>query len=195
MRSPRSLLVSLLTACLLAAAPAGCGLFGEPKADVDNPVHFTDDGFAFDHPGNWETQVEREDIDEVTLTTVYVQSKYGNAMVIVQQFTPAVPLNYDQLAADFMLGIEEGTPDIASVEELDGGDRPVIHRELLGAEREGRKVRYAPSVLGESVAHTVEIYFVELEARTLVIYTQVPDEDRGKAERGFDLVLDSLVET
>ena len=184
---------TLLLAPLALATSTGCDLFGEPKPDVANKQTFSGEGLHFDYPGNWESQVERETVEGgVTLTSIFVQAKRGNAMAIVQQFSPAVPVDYDMLVAEFVKGVQEGMPGFASAKQLDGGQWPAINRTLVGADRPGRQVHYAAEVLGESVPHTVEIFFVELEDRTVVVYTQVPDEDRGKAVPGFDLLLDSL---
>jgi len=193
MRRLLGLLLSTALLSPLVLGSTGCGILGEPKADVVNRLEFDRDGLSFDYPGNWETQVERETVEGgVTLTSVFVQAKRGNAMVIVQQFSPAVPVDYDMLVSEFVKGVQEGMPGFASAKQLDGGQWPELTRKLVDSERPGRQVHYAAEVLGESVPHTVEIFFVEAEDRTVVVYTQVPDEDRSKAEAGFNLVMDTL---
>ncbi len=186
-------LLRLALVASLLATPLGCGMFGEPTPDLDDKQRYAEHGLSFEYPGNWKTEVEQEQLPGgVSLTSITVSGKRGNAMTIVQQFQPAVPVDYDDLVGEFVVGVREAMPGFVEARQLDSGDWPTIHRQLFGAEREGRKVRYAIELLGESVPHTVDIYFAELEDRLVVVYAQIPDEDRDKAMPGFNLIMDSI---
>lgn len=176
----------------LLFTPLACGLFGEPKPDIADAQRHTGAGLTFQYPGNWETEVEQDQVNGITVTMITASSKHGNAVAIVQQFQPLPEIDPDQIVLDFFTGIREAIPGVATVTRLDDGVAPTIHRELLGVEREGRKLRYSIEVLGESVPHTVDMIFAELEDRAIVVYSQIPDEDREKAMPGFDLIMDSL---
>lgn len=180
-----------LFASLLVGSPA-CGLLGEPAPDLAGAKSFAVAGLRFEHPGNWETEVEGEQIDDLTLTTITVTSKYGNALAGIQQFQPHIAIDRDQVVLDFFEGVETNTPAMAEVRRLDGGKAEVITQTLFGSEREGRRLRYTIEVAGESLPHTVDIVIAELEDRSVIVYTQIPDEDRGKATPGFDRITSSL---
>jgi hypothetical protein len=176
----------------LLFTPLACGMFGEPKPDIVDAQRHTGAGLTFQYPGNWEIEVEQQPINDITVTMITATSKRGNAVAIVQQFQPLPVVDRDQIVVDFFAGIREAMPGVATIARLDGGVAPTIHRELLGAEREGRKLRYSIEVLGESVPHTVDMIFAELEDRLIIVYSQIPDSDREVAMPGFDLVMDSL---
>lgn len=176
----------------LLFTPLGCGFFGEPKPDVTDAQRHTGAGLRFDYPGNWETEVEQEQLDDLTMTMITVTSKHGNAVAIVQQFQPLAEVDPDQIVLDFFEGVREAMPGVADISRLDGGNAPTIRRQLFGVEREGRKLRYAIKVLGESVPHTVDMFFAQLDDRLIIVYSQIPDDDRDKVMPGFDLIMDSL---
>jgi hypothetical protein len=185
-------LCKLVLIASLLFTPLGCGMFGEPKPDIAAAQRHTGAGLTFEYPGNWEAEVEQEQLEGMTLTMITVSSKHGNAVAIVQQFQPLPVVDRDQIVQDFYEGITEAVPGVAKINRLDGGTAATIHRALLGAEREGRKLRYSIEIMGESVPHTVDMIFAELEDRLVIVYSQIPDEDREKAMPGFELIMDSL---
>lgn len=182
--------LALLTSLL--GVPLACGMFGEPKPDLEGAETFTGAGLRFEHPGNWETEVEQDKFDDLTMTMITVTSKHGNAVAIIQQFQPQAVVDRDQLVVEFFEGVRESMPGITDIRRLDGGEAEVISQPLLGSEREGRRLRYAIELLGETVPHTVDIVFAELEDRLVIVYTQIPDEDRSKAMPGFERISSSL---
>lgn len=190
MRALPKLLLALTCLTPALGLTTGCG---EPKADIANKQHYSGHHLNFDYPGNWKTSEESEGLGgTLTMTMIYVEAKGGNAMVIVQHFNEGLEVDYDELVSEFVNGMREAMPGIVNIQELDGGQRETIEREIDGQKREGRRIRYAPEIFGESVPHTVEAYFMQFEGEMVILYTQVPDEDRSKAEPGFNLILDSL---
>jgi hypothetical protein len=191
-RLRRLALVGSLLMTLLLITPIACGMFGEPEPDVATAQRHTSAGLTFEYPGNWKTEVAQEHVEGTTITTITVSSKFGNAVALVQQFQPRADVDRDQVVHDFFAGVRGAVPELATIERLDGGQAETIHRRLFGESREGRRLRYAIEMLGEKVPHTVDMVFAELDDRLVIVYAQIPDEDRGKALPGFDLVMDSL---
>ena len=189
MRRLRSLLFAALL-LPLAVTATGCG---EPQAKVNEPLHHSADGLAFDYPGNWKVSVERESIESIELVAVTTESKWGNALTIIQQFKPAVPIDYPTLLDQFIEGMKQSMVGaLVEVHEVEGERAVPTHHALLGEEREGLRMRYTLSLAGESLDHTVDMFVATLDDRTIVVFTQVADEDRSKAEPGFEQVMKTL---
>jgi hypothetical protein len=170
----------------------GCGVFGEPAPNVGSPSHHDAHGLAFDYPGNWTLKGEVEDSEGVELYSAEVESP-GNALVLMQQFKPAISLEVESLMAEVSAGMQEGAKEELGgmADYTEGGTRD-IDRTLLGETRPGKEKRFTLGLLGQKVAHTMLLYPLELEDRSLILYLQIPDEDSSKAQPGFDQILDSL---
>ncbi len=192
-RRPRRRFVPLLTGVLLLAGATSCELLaGEPAADVANAKRYAGHDIAFDYPGNWKQTEESEVIEGIEMVTITTESP-GSSLAIVQQFRPSVPIELEDVLADFTQGMRESLSEEMGgvVGMTDKAVSPVSHT-MLGEPREGRRKQYTLSLLGESADHTVDIYAAELEDRGVIVYIQAADEDRSKAEPGFELVLGSL---
>ncbi len=159
---------------------------------MGSPSHHAANGLEFDYPGNWKLKSEMQNEAGVELYTAEIESS-GNAIAMVQQFKPWVPLVVDELMVDIAAGMREGAKqELGGVVDYVEGDVVDVERTLLGETRTGKEKRFTLSLLGEKVAHTMQIYPVELEDRSLILYMQIPDEDRGKAQPGFDQIYDTL---
>jgi hypothetical protein len=170
----------------------GCGMFGEPAPNVGSPNHHDAHGLAFDYPGNWTLKGDVDDSDGISLYTAEVESP-GNALVMVQQFKPAVPLDIEALIVEVSAGMKDGAKEeLGGMAEYTDDGTGDIDRTLLGETRKGKEKRFTLGLLGQKVAHTMHLYPVELDDRSLVLYLQIPDEDRSKVLPGFDQILDSL---
>lgn len=180
-----------LAAAVACCAGLGCDFFIEPAPDVEHPKEFDLEGITISYPGNWKAVREVEKIEEITMTTATFESG-GHATAIVQHMKPGIPVAGTDWAGEYMKGIQQ-----ASGEELGGlanvGESvksPVTHS-ILGEEREGTRQVFNISLLGESVPHSLDLYPVELEDRTIIFLSQVATEDEAKARPAFDLILDS----
>jgi hypothetical protein len=177
----------------LVVGVAGCGFLGEPAPNVASPNHHAEHELEFDYPGNWTLEGEVEDAEGFELYTVEIESS-GNALAMVQQFKPSLPLDVEQLMADVTEGLRAGAKEeLGGMFDYVDGGLTDVERTTLGELRKGKEKRYALSGLGEKAEHTMHMYPVELEDRSLILYMQIPDEDRAKAQPGFDLIFDTLV--
>jgi hypothetical protein len=194
--------VRMLSRSLAAAAvfcvamSVGCGpiidaVFGEPVADVDHPKAFARAGLAFSYPGNWTVQAEEETIEGIALTTMSVESP-GAAILTMVQYQPGTEFG-PGYAEEFLAGLElEIKSTVGGAMEVKGLGVVDAERTLLGQKIVGKQKRLMITVIGEKVPHTQGAFVIDLEDRTVVIYSQVADEDIKKAQPGFDQVLDSL---
>jgi hypothetical protein len=177
---------------VVLAGTLGCHLLGEPTPNVGSPNHHAANGLDFDYPGNWTLKSEMQNEEGIALYTAEIESS-GNAIAMVQQFEPSVPLEVDQLMVDLTTGMREGAQqEFGGVIDYADGRIVDVERTLLGQTRTGKEKQFTLSALGEKLAHTMQVYPVELEDRSLILYMQVPDEDRAKAQPGFDQIYDSI---
>ncbi len=187
----RARLVAIALVSAVGVPALGCGWLIEPKPDVDNPKAFELDGLSLSYPGNWSVSQESEAVENVTITTATFEST-GNAMLIVQQFAPSVPLDMSELATEYASTIQSSaSTEMGGIATVNVGASTEISREILGASRNGRQTHMSISVLGESVPHTLDVLGAELEDRTVVFISQVADEDRAKSLPAFELIMDS----
>ena len=87
-----------LSPCLLACAlvgGVGCekvtGFFSEPRAQVESPQRYGKDAISFAYPGNWSVKEEALLENGIAVNNITVESA-GNAILMVQTFKPAVPI-------------------------------------------------------------------------------------------------------
>ena len=190
---------TIFTPCLLACAlvgGAGCervsGFFSEPQAQVESPQRYEKDGISFEYPGNWKLTEETIEENGITVNNITVESA-GNALLMVQTFEPAVPL---ELATHFevvMNGMQEAVDkQVGGLAEGARGAVTDFQRQFLGEQRPGKRGEITVSILGEKVPGVVSMFVAVLEDRTVLLFSTVPDADRAKVEPGFDQVIDSL---
>lgn len=181
----------LLPLALAAAAP-GCGLFFEPTPDVAAAQVYDANGLRFDYPGNWKHEAEVTATDGIETVLVTVEST-GSAIAMVQQFKPAIAIDPDE-----MLGVLTTEMRKAAGEQLagaldyaQGGTRSAT-RTMLGGERPVRASSFEVALVGQKVPHTFEVIVAELDDRSIMVFTQAPDEDLATARPGFDQIVGSL---
>jgi hypothetical protein len=177
---------------VLLGGTLGCHLLGEPTPNVGSPNHHAAHGLEFDYPGNWTLKGEVDNEEGIELYTANVESS-GNAIAMVQQFKPALELDVEQMMIDVTAGMKEGAEqELGGVVDYSDGSTDDVQREFLGETRSGKEKHFTLGFLGEKVAHTMQMYPVELEDRALILYMQIPDEDRAKAQPGFDQIFASV---
>lgn len=199
LRSMSSTIRAVLSPCLLACVlvgGAGCervvGFFSEPRAQVESPQRYEKDTISFAYPGNWNVKEEPLVENGIAVNNITVASA-GNAILMIQTFKPAVPLD---LAAHFevvMAAMQEAVDK--QVGGLADGTRGAVtdfERTFLGEQRAGKRGEITVTILSEKVPAVVTMLVAVLEDRTIMVFTTVPDDDRAKVEPGFDQVIDSL---
>jgi len=196
-----SIVRSVLSSCLLACVvgSAGCervvGFFSEPTAQVDTPQRYEKDAISFTYPGNWNVTEETNLENGIEVRNITVASA-GNAMVMIQTFEPAVPI---ELGAHFevvMTAMQDAVDkQIAGLADGTRGAVTDFERAFLGEQRAGKRGEITVTILGEKVPGLVSMFVAGLGDRTVLLFSTVPDADRAKVEPGFDQVIDSLKAT
>jgi len=183
----------VFAACLALPFAAACDPFAQRAADVDNPQTFGEGDLTFEYPGNWKVETNRETVESFTIVTHNLEPRWGNSIAIVQVFTPGVSIEFDQLLSDFRTGMKESLAGaLLEDRQVNGQDSITVEHDLMGSTREGRRMRFAISVLGETTESTVDVYVAELDDRTIIVYTQAPDGDLPQAKPGFEQVMNTL---
>ena len=100
-------------------------------------------------------------------------------------FDPAARLTMRTLIADFA-GRGGGVGEVVP------GPVTTFERAWLGAPRQARRAAIHVVMPGEEADSAIELHVARLPARTVVVFTMVPEGGQAQAGAGFDLVLDSL---
>jgi hypothetical protein len=117
----------------------------------------------------------------------------GNAILMVQTFEPAVPLDLATHFEVVMNGMQQEVDK--QVGGLADGTRGAVtdfQRQFLGEQRPGKRGEITVTILSEKVPGVVSMLVAVLEDRTVLLFNTVPEADRAKVEPGFDQVIDSL---
>lgn len=193
--SPRILACALVSLVSLTTG-AGCdrvaGFFSEPRAQVDSPQHYEKDAISFSYPGNWTVREETSNESGMDLRTINVESA-GNALLMIQSFTPAVEVDLAQHMEITMKAMEEEVGK--QVVGMASGARGAVtdfERTFLGERRTGKRAAITITVVGQKVPSSVALLGATLADRTVLLFTTIPDQDRANVEPGFDQVIDSL---
>ena len=179
-------------ACAAALAIGGCsvpiGLF-LAKHEV---VEYADHGVAFSHRDDWTVTAETETTMGVELTMITIDGP-DSALVVVQQFRPSMSIDVDELLASFTTDMRTTAEQQVGglVDYTQAATQPAT-RTILGSARNGKESHFSLSLLGETLPHTVQLFPIPLEDRTVVVFMQVADEDLADTTEGFDTILDSL---
>ncbi len=177
----------------MASGLAACGLLSEPTPDIAAKNVYDANGLAFDYPGNWKSEAEVSASDGIETVLVSVESS-GSALVMVQQFKPAIAIDPDEMLGLMSAEIRKAAGDqLAGALSVAEGSSSQSTRTMLGAQRPVRRSNFVVSLLGERVPHTFEITVAELSDRSIAVFTQSADEDLAKVTPAFELIVGSLV--
>lgn len=182
-----------LIACVVLTYLSACDPFAARAADVDDPQTFGEGDLSFDYPGNWKISTERETVESFSMVSHTLEPRWGNSLVVVQVFRPGLEIEFEKLLADFWQGMSDSLAgSLIEKRPVDGKDSVEIHHDLLSESREGRRIRFAVEVLGESTVSTVDIYLASLDDRTIVVYAQAPDDELSQARPGFEQIMGTM---
>lgn len=176
----------------LALFTAACDLLSEPTPDVAAKQVYDANGLRFDYPGNWKFTTEVTTTEGIETAIITVESN-GAAIAMVQQFKPAIAVDPDE-----MLGLLTTELRKAAGEQLGGaldyaqGATRSSTRTMLGAERQVRGSKFDLTLLGQKVPHSFEVVVAELPDRSIVVFTQSPDEDLVKVTPAFEQIVGTL---
>ncbi len=176
----------------LGCGLGGCGFFFEPKPDLKDTKTASVASFTVEVPGNWKTELETEDIDGTTLSTLSIESS-GNAIALVQVFEPGIDMPPDTVFDTYVEGVLEASKtEFGGVIEvaLRGSEefvRPVMDTTWLG-----RRGTLDLALLGESVPNRIQTLQRYTEDQTVIIVMQAPLEDWNTVQPGFDFIYDGI---
>ena len=176
---------SVLSLTTLVGFTLACGGVGDQPADIGNPQTFTQDGLAFDYPGNWTATV---DPPQDGILSVQLENP-GNALVIVQSYPSGIRPDLDVATTTMVDAM------VSSISGATGGlaemQPPTItqgSRTIAGAPRDERIANFTLQMFGIDVPHEMHLYAVD----DVLVFTNVADEDASYATPGFDQILDSM---
>lgn len=174
---------------IAAIAALGCGgLLGEPAPDVANPRTEVIGGVTFKVPGNWTTTTEYAD----GLRNTTVESD-GSAFAMVQEFDQSIQMDasaYAKLIRDELEGQVDAT--FGDAVQTTKGDVSPVSRPWFGQMHEGATVPVSVGAAGIVVPFTLEVFQREVDGHTLLVYTQVADEDAAVVRPAFDLIVGTM---
>jgi hypothetical protein len=177
----------------MVGAALGCaGLGGEPPADLSARNTYDQHGVRFEYPGNWRLAEEVTTGEGVEARLLTIETP-GDAVVLIHDIRPPSAMTLAEFSSTYQQGMRDQLQGVTGglLELTDLGSEPLT-RSLLGQEVAGVRERYTIFVLGKSIPHTLDLYPANGGEHTVVVVTQVADEDRRQVELGFDLILDTL---
>ncbi len=172
----------------------GCGIFFEPKPDLDDPKTTTVAGLSVKYPGNWKTELETEDIDGTAFSSLTLESS-GSALAVVQVFEPGIGMSSDTVFETYVEGVLEASEtEFGGVVDVKLRESEDFTRAILDTTWVGRKGTLDLRLLGESVPNRIQTLQRDTDERTIIIVMQAPIEDWKTVQPGFDFIYDGLAE-
>lgn len=166
---------------LVALALAGC----EQAADISSPTVYEKNHVGFSFPANWDVS---EDATQDGVRHIFVESP-GDAIFIALLYPRTDAVSLREFAEWFSAQAGEETP-VANVGESAFSDLEKASGQLSG---EAIGEDFSLSLLGMEIPHRRGYYTTESGDRTAFLVTQVANDDLGKVQPGFDLILGSFV--
>ena len=157
----------------------------EEQADLSNSQAYTKDGVSFTLPGNW-TVVE--DIAEENFRYISIESS-GDAVAGISLFYNGVRIELedyiDLIIESFNDELPVGSRNRGEVFEFTPDNKENIAKAIRN--------QFAITLASVEVPHTSDFYEMKTNSDSVVIFTQVSDEDKDLVQQGFDQILNSFV--
>ncbi len=171
----------LLRLVLLFMAFALVGCF-ERKADLLKQEHYSNNGLAFDYPGNW-SSTPTLDLAMSSVRLITIESP-GDAVVFVFVYEDD-ETQLKEFAEDFASNAEDEIPlggmmnsKMSNIAEADG------YQQI--------KETVDMKLLGQSVPHTRLYGLKKFDDDTVILIFQVATEDLDETKGGYELIRRSL---
>ena len=179
---------------MVLATTVGCGFFMEPKPDLENKKTATVAGLSVSYPGNWKTELESEDVEGATFSSLSIESS-GSALAIIQVFEPGIEMTPEDVFETYIEGmLEASQEEFGGVFDLALRSDESFSRDVLGSSWEGRTGMLDLKLLGENVPHRIQSVQRFKDDKTIIIVVQAPVEDWKTVSPGFDAIYDGLSE-
>lgn len=156
------------------------------------PISYSKDGVSFQHPAEWKVvedvvaqdgtrlrSVDLEGPDEAIVTLIFSPLLAGQD---IEKFAATAARNRAEAA-------KANTAQQARMGPVTA--QPVM-RQVAGKENKGVSQRFVVSMLGQDLPHEAGFFKAAVGETTMIVMTQVADENAKAAEPGMAMVLDTL---
>lgn len=179
--------LALCLAILASLVPAALR-----HAHAAPPATYSKDGVSFDHPAGW--KVTEDVVAQDTTRMRSIDLEGPNEAVVTLMFSPFFSgQDIEKFAATAARNRADAAKANTSQQARMG---PVtatpITRQVAGKENQGVSQRFVVSMLGQNLPHEARFFKAALDGTTVIIMTQVGDEDAKAAEPGFAMALGTL---
>lgn len=163
-----------------------------PANAASDNFTYSRDGVSFDHPAGWKVTEDVVAQDETRMRSIDLEGP--NEAVVTFMFSPFFS---GQDIEKFAAAAARNRADAArtnSAQQARMGTvkATLITRQVAGKESKGVSQRFVVSILGQNLPHEARFFKAALDGTTVIIMTQVADEDAKAAEPGFDMALNTL---
>lgn len=156
------------------------------------PVAYSKDGVSFEHPAGWKVVEDVVAQDETRLRSIDLEGP--NEAVVSFMFSPFLAgQDIEKFAATAARNRESAARDNTAQQARMGAAKVApITRQVAGKENKGVSQRFVVSLLGQNLPHEARFFKANLGETTVIVMTQVSDQDAKATEPGLVMALDTL---
>ncbi|WP_298213214.1 hypothetical protein [Acidovorax sp.] len=171
---------------------ASLALMALKPAHAAPPVAYSKDGVSFEHPADWKVAEDVVAQDETRLRSIDLEGP--NQAVVSFMFSPFLAgQDIEKFAATAARNRENAARDNTAQQARMGPAKAgPITRQVAGKENKGVSQRFVVSLLGQNLPHEARFFKATLGETTVIVMTQVSDEDAKATEPGLVMALDTL---
>lgn len=162
---------------------------GHMKPLGQNPsyktVRYDKDGLSFLYHSTWKI-TEDKIIDGIARQILIDNEGDGGLLVIL--FPPELSLNL----GDFAAKTAKERPSYLTAGTVSETRNLEVRRNFGGHSLQGLRQKFSASLFGETVPYTQDFFLVNTNEVNILITIYTPDEDWESAEKGFQVIFDSL---
>ncbi len=179
--------LALCLAILASFAPAALR-----PAHAAPPATYSKDGVSFDHPAGWKVTEDVVAQDATRMRSIDLEGP--NEAVVTLMFSPFFSgQDIEKFAATAARNrADAAKANTAQQARMGPVTATPITRQVAGKENQGVSQRFVVSMLGQNLPHEARFFKAALDGTTVIIMTQVGDEDAKAAEPGFAIALGTL---
>lgn len=177
---------------LCLAILASVALTALHPAHAAPPVIYNKDGVSFEHPTGW--KVTEDVVAQDTTRMRSIDLEGPNEAVVTLMFSPFFSgQDIEKFAATAARNrADAAKANTAQQARMGPVTATPITRQVAGKENQGVSQRFVVSMLGQNLPHEARFFKAALDGTTVIIMTQVGDEDAKAAEPGFAMALSTL---
>jgi hypothetical protein len=162
---------------------------GNMKPLGQNPsyktVRYDKDGLSFFYHSTW--KITEDKIIDGKARQILIDND-GNAGLIVVLFPLELSLNL----GDFAAVIAKERPSNMAAGTVSETKNLEVRRNFGGQALQGLRQKFSVSLFGVTVHYTQDFFLVNTDDVKILITIYAPDEDWESAEKGFQVIFDSL---